>query len=172
MNPVATIWARIKSNERLHVAWCVFGIVGCLMLYGVLQERIMVEPYISGNKTETFKYSLFLVLCNRLTSCAVAIVSLLVRRKRERSFRSVNMDPHAERRQGVGDEARRAHIHLHGRVAQQRHRHDVPVRGLEVSATPPAHFGCSCYPCAPMVRRYVSFPVQTLVRRGYPVCLN
>jgi adenosine 3'-phospho 5'-phosphosulfate transporter B2 len=39
----------------------------------------MVEPYGEGDAAETFKYSLFLVLCNRLTSCFVAIVSLVVR---------------------------------------------------------------------------------------------
>ena len=33
------IWNRIKANERIHVIWCVVGIVGCLMLYGVLQVR-------------------------------------------------------------------------------------------------------------------------------------
>lgn len=43
------------------------------------QERIMVEPFGTGEGAERFKYSLFLVLCNRLTSMAVAIVSLLVR---------------------------------------------------------------------------------------------
>lgn len=39
----------------------------------------MVEPFGVGadGKGEIFKYSLFLVLCNRLTSCAIAIVMLL-----------------------------------------------------------------------------------------------
>lgn len=37
----------------------------------------MTEPF--GPHGEVFKYSLFLVLCNRLTSCAVAIYGLLVR---------------------------------------------------------------------------------------------
>lgn len=31
------IWAKIKSNEKLHLAWCVGGIIGCLVVYGVLQ---------------------------------------------------------------------------------------------------------------------------------------
>ena len=38
----------------------------------------MVEPFGEGASAEVFKFSLFLVLCNRLTSCAVAIVMLLV----------------------------------------------------------------------------------------------
>eukprot|EP00197_Chlamydomonas_leiostraca_P013869 CAMPEP_0202867492 /NCGR_PEP_ID=MMETSP1391-20130828/9464_1 /ASSEMBLY_ACC=CAM_ASM_000867 /TAXON_ID=1034604 /ORGANISM="Chlamydomonas leiostraca, Strain SAG 11-49" /LENGTH=389 /DNA_ID=CAMNT_0049547541 /DNA_START=127 /DNA_END=1296 /DNA_ORIENTATION=- len=76
-NPFGAIWERIKANERLHMGWCVLGVVGCLMLYGVLQERIMVEPFGEGANKEVFKYSLFLVLCNRLTSCAVAICGLV-----------------------------------------------------------------------------------------------
>lgn len=32
-------FAVVKANERLHMAWCVTGIVGCLLLYGVLQVR-------------------------------------------------------------------------------------------------------------------------------------
>lgn len=31
------LWAMVKANEKLHLAWCVIGVVGCLMLYGVLQ---------------------------------------------------------------------------------------------------------------------------------------
>lgn len=75
--PIDSLWFYIKSNETLHVIWCVVGIVGCLMLYGVLQERIMVEPYGEGANAERFTFSLFLVLCNRLTSCLVAILSLV-----------------------------------------------------------------------------------------------
>lgn len=79
--PFAFVWGKIKANERVHVAWCVTGIVGCLMVYGVLQERIMVEPFGTGASAEVFKYSLFLVLCNRLTSCAVAIFMLVTNGK-------------------------------------------------------------------------------------------
>lgn len=38
----------------------------------------MTEPYGPPGAEELFKFSLFLVLCNRLTSCAVAVGSLLV----------------------------------------------------------------------------------------------
>jgi len=39
----------------------------------------MTEPFGEpGKDAEHFKYSLFLVLCNRLTSCAVAIFGLVV----------------------------------------------------------------------------------------------
>ena len=33
----------VKANEKLHVAWCVTGIVGCLLLYGVLQVCPFLE---------------------------------------------------------------------------------------------------------------------------------
>ncbi|GAB4819307.1 hypothetical protein N2152v2_006353 [Parachlorella kessleri] len=29
--------ARIRKNDKVHVAWCVGGVIGCLVLYGVLQ---------------------------------------------------------------------------------------------------------------------------------------
>ena len=32
-----TIFQKIKANDKLHLAWCVSGIIGCLVVYGVLQ---------------------------------------------------------------------------------------------------------------------------------------
>lgn len=69
------IWKYITGNDRIHVTFCVtgtelsldcsvnvccLGIVGCLMLYGVLQERIMAEPFAPDGAM--FKHSLFLVI--------------------------------------------------------------------------------------------------------------
>mmetsp|Transcript_23879 Transcript_23879/g.66228 ORF Transcript_23879/g.66228 Transcript_23879/m.66228 type:complete len:348 (-) Transcript_23879:260-1303(-) len=62
--------------DKLRMSWCVSGIVGCLLLYGVLQERVMVEPF--GENEERFKFSLFLVLCNRLTTMTVAALGCLI----------------------------------------------------------------------------------------------
>eukprot|EP00889_Picochlorum_renovo_P002105 jgi/Picre1/29135/NNA_004528.t1 len=59
---------RIKANDKVHVSFCVSGIIGCLVVYGILQERIMQEPF----EGEQFKYSLLLVLCNRLVTVLVA----------------------------------------------------------------------------------------------------
>lgn len=77
MGPLA-IWdaflARIKANERLHLTWCCGGVISCLVLYGYLQEFIMQGSF--GG--ETFTFSLFLVLCNRLTTMSVAITMLLL----------------------------------------------------------------------------------------------
>mmetsp|Transcript_113288 Transcript_113288/g.331114 ORF Transcript_113288/g.331114 Transcript_113288/m.331114 type:complete len:377 (-) Transcript_113288:61-1191(-) len=60
--------------------WCVFyasGIIGMLVIYGVLQERIMTIPY--GN--ETFSFSVFLVFCNRIAAVLFAIVMALVHKE-------------------------------------------------------------------------------------------
>jgi len=54
--------------------WCCFygsGIIGMLVLYGVLQERIMSLPY--GNPPVMFTDSVFLVLCNRLVAIVFSL---------------------------------------------------------------------------------------------------
>jgi len=51
--------------------WCMFyggGIIATLVVYGVMQERIMTIPY--GG--ELFAFSAFLVLCNRIMNVAYA----------------------------------------------------------------------------------------------------
>ena len=53
-----------QSNAE-SAFWCGFygcGIIGTLLVYGVLQEKIMSVKY----GEELFGYSVFLVLCNRL----------------------------------------------------------------------------------------------------------
>eukprot|EP00411_Alexandrium_monilatum_P089832 CAMPEP_0175739450 /NCGR_PEP_ID=MMETSP0097-20121207/55008_1 /TAXON_ID=311494 /ORGANISM="Alexandrium monilatum, Strain CCMP3105" /LENGTH=346 /DNA_ID=CAMNT_0017047709 /DNA_START=41 /DNA_END=1081 /DNA_ORIENTATION=+ len=57
--------------------WCCFygaGIVGMLLIYGLLQERIMSEPY--GN--DLFSVSVFLVFCNRIVGIAFAMSMIFV----------------------------------------------------------------------------------------------
>mmetsp|Transcript_35956 Transcript_35956/g.90358 ORF Transcript_35956/g.90358 Transcript_35956/m.90358 type:complete len:304 (-) Transcript_35956:843-1754(-) len=71
--PQSPLW------QKLHLVWCASGIIGCLLLYGVLQERVMVEPF--GEEQEYFKFSLFLVLCNRLSTMMVAMIGCLVYRE-------------------------------------------------------------------------------------------
>ena len=74
LNFFESMFVKIKANDKLHLAWCVSGIIGCLVIYGILQERIMQEPF----DGERFKYSLLLVLCNRLVTVAVAAALLLL----------------------------------------------------------------------------------------------
>ena len=57
------------ARAGLKMAFCVVGIVGSLLVYGVLQERIMTQPY--GEEKELFKFSVFLVLNNRMVRMCI-----------------------------------------------------------------------------------------------------
>ncbi|EIE27556.1 DMT family transporter: UDP-galactose/UDP-glucose [Coccomyxa subellipsoidea C-169] len=59
----------------MEIAAHAAGIVLSLMVYSVLQERIMTRPF--GEDEDIFKFSLFLVLCNRLVTCTLAVGCLL-----------------------------------------------------------------------------------------------
>jgi len=61
------------------------GIVGTLVVYGVLQERIMTRPFsgpadLPGAEPEFFVYSVFLVLMNRLVSVTFALAAIAMTR--------------------------------------------------------------------------------------------
>eukprot|EP00850_Spirogloea_muscicola_P011432 SM000071S21056 [mRNA] locus=s71:155439:158818:- [translate_table: standard] len=71
--------AASERTEWGKLAFAVTGVVGTLMIYGVLQEKIMTIPY--GVEGEKFSYSLFIVLCNRVLTCAVAAGVLLLRQQ-------------------------------------------------------------------------------------------
>lgn len=72
--------SRLKENQKLWKGvFAVVGIMSTLVVYGVLQEKIMRVPY--GEKKEYFTYSLFLVFCNRLTTSAVSAGALLASKK-------------------------------------------------------------------------------------------
>jgi adenosine 3'-phospho 5'-phosphosulfate transporter B2 len=67
----------LAANQyALGVAWSCFGIIGFLVVYGLLQERIMKHPYGEEGEEESFTWSLFLVMTNRLVTCSVNIVLL------------------------------------------------------------------------------------------------
>eukprot|EP00882_Tetradesmus_deserticola_P018823 GHRQ01020215.1.p1 GENE.GHRQ01020215.1~~GHRQ01020215.1.p1 ORF type:complete len:336 (+),score=116.72 GHRQ01020215.1:205-1212(+) len=71
--------APLFKSDALHLAFCVVGVVGSLLLYGVLQERIMTIPYGEGANADVFKYSLFLVFCNRAVAATIAAITLVVK---------------------------------------------------------------------------------------------
>lgn len=64
-------------------AQCVFygvGIIAMLGVYGVVQERIMSEPYVDiGGNSTFFRASVFLVLCNRLVAIVYAMGMVAVK---------------------------------------------------------------------------------------------
>eukprot|EP01023_Acetabularia_acetabulum_P015343 TRINITY_DN17427_c0_g1_i1.p1 TRINITY_DN17427_c0_g1~~TRINITY_DN17427_c0_g1_i1.p1 ORF type:complete len:384 (+),score=16.67 TRINITY_DN17427_c0_g1_i1:121-1272(+) len=59
--------------DKFLAIWCFIGITASILLYGVIQERVMTVQF--GN--EYFSYSLFLVLCNRIATCFAALSVLL-----------------------------------------------------------------------------------------------
>ncbi|XP_071916091.1 UDP-galactose/UDP-glucose transporter 5-like isoform X2 [Coffea arabica] len=65
-----------KDNKLLKGIFAVTGIISTLVIYGVLQEKIMRVPY--GPHKEYFRYSLFLVFCNRISTSAVSAGVLLL----------------------------------------------------------------------------------------------
>jgi len=68
---------RIDGPRVAKLAFCICGVMSTLLLYGILQEKIMRYPY--GEDKEYFKYSLFIVFCNRLLTCTVCAVITMVR---------------------------------------------------------------------------------------------
>ncbi|XP_051119500.1 UDP-galactose/UDP-glucose transporter 5B-like [Andrographis paniculata] len=73
--PPTQLIQKWKENKFVKVGFAVSGIMSTLLIYGVLQEKIMRVPY--GPEKEYFKYSLFLVFCNRITTSAVSAGVLL-----------------------------------------------------------------------------------------------
>ncbi|XP_021724376.1 UDP-galactose/UDP-glucose transporter 5-like isoform X2 [Chenopodium quinoa] len=69
----------VKDNKLLKGAFAVGGIMVTLVIYGLLQEKLMRIPY--GQNKEFFTFSLFLVFCNRLTTSAVSAASLVASKK-------------------------------------------------------------------------------------------
>ncbi|GMI97067.1 hypothetical protein like AT5G59740 [Hibiscus trionum] len=69
----------VKDNKIWKGIFAVSGIMITLVIYGVLQEKIMRVPY--GVNKEYFMYSLFLVFCNRITTSAVSAGSLVASKK-------------------------------------------------------------------------------------------
>lgn len=75
------IWKYVPSPR---VMMCVVGIIGSLLLYALLQERIMTKPYFTGEEAdgedgEYFKNTLVLVFANRFSAAFVAALVLLVK---------------------------------------------------------------------------------------------
>ncbi|XP_031247526.1 UDP-galactose/UDP-glucose transporter 5B-like [Pistacia vera] len=69
----------LRGKKMWRMIFAVSGIMTTLVIYGLLQEKIMRVPY--GVNREYFRYSLFLVFCNRLTTSAVSAGSLLASKK-------------------------------------------------------------------------------------------
>ena len=94
VNRAATMGAP-STATMLKVLGCVTGVVGSLLVYGILQERIMTRPYGEGDDAEKFTFSVFLVMNNRCVSMLVAAIVLAVMQT------AVSRGAHLQVRRGV-----------------------------------------------------------------------
>ncbi|KAJ7550832.1 hypothetical protein O6H91_07G120600 [Diphasiastrum complanatum] len=69
----------LLHQRSLKLAFCVAGIMVTLLVYGLMQERIMRLPY--GDGKEYFEHSLFIVFCNRALTCMITVILMLIQRK-------------------------------------------------------------------------------------------
>jgi len=70
----------VDSTSANQAMWCCFygaGIIGSLVVYGILQERIMAVPY--GEPPVKFKDSVFLVFCNRVVAVLFALAMVMAK---------------------------------------------------------------------------------------------
>ncbi|XP_030506344.2 UDP-galactose/UDP-glucose transporter 5B [Cannabis sativa] len=79
MGEPSSLHGGFKDSKLWKGIFAVSGIMTTLVAYGFLQEKIMRVPY--GLNKEFFKYSLFLVFCNRITTSAVSACFLLASKK-------------------------------------------------------------------------------------------
>ncbi|KAN0034135.1 hypothetical protein ACTFIV_000621 [Dictyostelium citrinum] len=78
---------KIQLSYNMKLGLATGGIMGSFLLYGILQERLMVVPYKNADGSEEyFTDSTFLVLSNRVFAALMAIVIVL---KRGESLKNV-----------------------------------------------------------------------------------
>ncbi|KAH9556252.1 hypothetical protein CY35_07G017200 [Sphagnum magellanicum] len=79
MGAIRLLHERLRHSSNAKLAWSITGVMSTLLVYGFMQEKIMRSPY--GEEKEFFKYSLFIVFCNRLLTCSVCTLIILVRQE-------------------------------------------------------------------------------------------
>lgn len=62
-------------GDRARITAYFFAITGCFVVYSLVQERLMTVGF--GPDKEVFRYSMFIVLVNRVVACLVAGTVLL-----------------------------------------------------------------------------------------------
>jgi len=72
------IW-QVTQRPGLRMGLCAGGIMVSLVIYGLLQERIMTQPY--GEEKAIFGTSAYLVLNNRLVAMMIALAIMKYRRE-------------------------------------------------------------------------------------------
>lgn len=74
-----TTTTTVSASRTVRMICCTAGILVAFILYGLLQERIMTQPY--GQEGVYFKSSAYLVLNNRIVAILFAIIFLRFRRE-------------------------------------------------------------------------------------------
>lgn len=69
----------LRDSRVAQLAFCVGGVMSTLVIYGLLQEKIMRAPYVAKDNAEFFNFPLFIVLCNRLLTCIICLLILMLR---------------------------------------------------------------------------------------------
>jgi adenosine 3'-phospho 5'-phosphosulfate transporter B2 len=64
----------MEWSHFLRICAYFTAITGCFCIYSLIQERLMTVGF--GPKEEVFQYSVFIVLVNRLVTCAVSAAAL------------------------------------------------------------------------------------------------
>ncbi|KAF5830184.1 UDP galactose transporter-like protein [Dunaliella salina] len=77
-SPLPSSWADMLawSCQQIKDLLGLAVVTGSLLIYGVLQERIMTIGF--GPHSELFGHSIFLVLCNRLVTCMAACAYVML----------------------------------------------------------------------------------------------
>jgi len=73
--------SQVERSNLDSAFWCIFygiGIIGMLLVYGVLQERIMTVPY-GGSDGLLFGNAIFLVFCNRFVAVLFAMFMVILK---------------------------------------------------------------------------------------------
>ena len=63
-----------RLSHHMRVCGLFSAITACFLVYSLIQERLMTMGF--GPERETFRHSLFIILVNRLVTCAVAAAAL------------------------------------------------------------------------------------------------
>ncbi|XP_058116249.1 adenosine 3'-phospho 5'-phosphosulfate transporter 1 [Anopheles ziemanni] len=73
---------RTTTQECILLCYCLFGLMGSYLTWGVLQEKIMTQEYEGPEKRKShFKDSQFLVFSNRVLGFMITAVYLVVKRQ-------------------------------------------------------------------------------------------
>jgi len=69
------------TKTTVSLLFCIVGLQGAYLTWGILQERVMTQSYGGDKNSEQFKESEFLVFMNRLSAMLLSGIWILLRRQ-------------------------------------------------------------------------------------------